>query len=146
MSSSAPDPDPLAEAKRLEAQAIDEGEESTSGRELRAKAAALRVQALGKRSYPVLVCQGCFAVTGWLSRDERCDICVREDQLEAAYSDPHGGWVALAPARVQQPQEPKPEGATLRGRLLGLKHPGEAHQRTLVAAWMVRVRPDETGP
>jgi len=146
MSSGAAEPDLLAEAERLVREAIEQGEESAPGRELRAKAAALRVQVIGKRSYPVVVCQGCFGVTGWLSSEQRCDACLREEQLEAAYRDPHGGWVSVAAAHVQPSREPKPESATLRGRLMGLKHPGEAHQRALVTAWMTRVRPDETGP
>ena len=56
-----------AEARRLEDEAIEAGEETAKGRELRAQAAALRVRALGERVYPVLVCGQCFTVTGWLS-------------------------------------------------------------------------------
>jgi len=146
MSSSAGNRNPLAEAKRLEREAIEQDEESAAGRKLRAKAAALRVQALGKRSYPILVCQGCFAVTGWLSSDERCDSCLRHDQLEAAYRDPHGGWVAVADPQIRPAREQKPESAKLLGHLTAVKHPREAHQRALVATWMTHVRPDETGP
>lgn len=137
--------DPLAEANRLESEAIEQGEESAAGRELRAKAAALRVQALGTRSYPVLVCQGCFVVTGWLSGAQQCDGCARHAELQAAYADPHGGWVSVADTRAQPARKSAQSGTTL-GRLHGLKHPGETHRRALVDAWMTHVTPDETGP
>ena len=60
MSSVAPDPDLLEQAKQLENQAMEQGEETSAGRQLRANAAALRVQALGQRSYPLLICESCF--------------------------------------------------------------------------------------
>ena len=74
MSSLAPNQDLLEQAKQLETQAIEQGEETAAGRELRGKAAALRVQALGERSYPLLVCKSCFRVTGWLSCDGKSAI------------------------------------------------------------------------
>lgn len=145
MSSAAPDPDLIEQAKQLETQAIEQGEETAAGRELRSKAAALRVQALGQRSYPVLVCQNCFAVTGWLDGNQHCDSCLRREQLEAAYHDPRGGWVSLAPTGVAI-AAPKPQGAPIRNRLGALRRSHEARDQALVAAWMTRVRPDETGP
>jgi hypothetical protein len=135
----------VAEADRLDARAIEAGEESPQGRELRGSASALRVQALGERIYPVLVCRECFAVTGWLSADGFCDSCVRRAQLDAAYSAPHGGWVAVDDMRPPA-SEPKAPGGSLRSRLASLRHPREAHDRAVVRAWMVHVRPDETGP
>jgi hypothetical protein len=144
VSSLAPDPDLLEQAKQLENQAIEQGEETSAGRQLRANAAALRVQALGKRSYPLLICESCFTVTGWLSGDQHCDACLRREQLEAAYHDPHGGWVVpdnRAPAAA-----PKSKERSLRNRIGGLQHPHEARSQALVTAWMEHVRPDETGP
>jgi hypothetical protein len=145
VSTATPDRDLLAEARRLEAEAIEAGEETAAGRERRGKAAALRVQALGERAYPVRVCQACFQLTGWLSVDGRCDSCLRRAQLQAAYHDPHGGWVELDDARVRASQ-PRSTRVPVRSRLASLRHPREAHQRALVGAWMARVRPDETGP
>jgi len=140
-----PDRDLLVQAKRLEAEAIEAGEDGATGRQLRGKAAALRVEALGERIYPVLVCEACFVLTGWRSDDGRCDGCLRRAQLKAAYSDPHGGWVAVGDARPNPGHASRPS-APLRNRLSSLRHPRRAHQRALVLAWMTHVRPDETGP
>jgi len=145
VSSATPNRDLLVEANRLEAAAIEAGEEGATGRQLRGQAAALRVHALGERVYPVLVCRACFQLTGWLDGDGRCDSCLRRVQRQAAYSDPHGGWVRVEDERAQ-PLRPKPANVPLRSRLAALRHPREAHRRALVAAWMAHVRPDETGP
>jgi hypothetical protein len=143
--SGTPDDDVLAEAKRLDAAAIEAGEESAKGRELRGRAAALRVQALGERVYPVLVCGSCFRLTGWLDAEKRCDSCLRRAQLQAAYSDAHGGWVQVGDERGAAAQ-PKPAGGSLLGRLASVRHRREAHERALAEAWLTHVRPDETGP
>jgi hypothetical protein len=145
VSSPAPDQDLVAQANRLDADAIAAGEDGEQGRELRRRAAALRVQALGARSYPVLVCDSCFALTGWLSADGRCDSCLRRAQLQAAYRDPHGGWVALDDTRAHA-HETAPANVPLRRRLASLKHHREAHQHAAVESWMAHVRLDETGP
>jgi hypothetical protein len=127
----------------LEAQAADAGESSPAGRSLLAQAARLRVQALGERSYPVVVCSECFRVTGWTDAGGLCDPCVRSRQREAAYSDPHGGFVVLGDSRpVTAPAEPQ-AGPSLVGRLLGGKG---ARERARVETWMTRVEPDDTGP
>jgi hypothetical protein len=98
-----------------------------------------RAQALGKRSYPVLVCNECFGVTGWLDAQGRCDTCLRRALLEAAYRDPHGGWVA---AEDNRPVGSTPPRVSLRRRVEQFRHP----RRALAQAWMTRVRPDENGP
>jgi hypothetical protein len=144
MSSVAPDPDLLEQAKQLENQAMEQGEETSAGRQLRANAAALRVQALGQRSYPLLICESCFKVTGWLSGDQHCDGCLRREQLQAAYHDPHGGWV-VPDNRVPAAAPTSKEGST-RNRIGALRHPHEARNEALASAWMAHVRPDETGP
>jgi hypothetical protein len=143
--SETPDAGLLGEAKRLDAAAIEAGEESTNGRDLRGRAAALRVQALGERIYPVLVCGSCFQLTGWLDAEQRCDSCLRRAQLQAAYSDAHGGWVRVGDERVGE-SPPKPAGGSLRGRLAWVRHPREARERATADAWLAHVRPDETGP
>lgn len=145
MSSLAPNQDLFEQAKQLETQAIEQGEETAAGRELRGKAAALRVQALGERSYPLLVCKSCFRVTGWLSQDrQHCDACLRREQVEAAYHDPRGGWVV--PDNRVPAAAPTSKGGPLRHRIGALQHPHEARKQALVTAWMAHVAPDETGP
>jgi hypothetical protein len=120
------------EARRLEDEAIEAGEESPKGRELRAKAAALRVQALGERVYPVLVCGNCFAVTGWTDENGVCDKCVRASKLASDFSDAHSGWVDLGAPRVL--------GSQPRRRRFRLRRQRE------VDTWLSRVDPGETGP
>ncbi len=132
-----------AEARRLEDEAIEAGEETAKGRELRAQAAALRVRALGERVYPVLVCRKCFTVTGWLSGEGECDGCLRSAALRSAFSDPHAGWVDVG-APPPDPTEPEPRGAGF--GLARLTHPLESRKRALIEAWMSRVEPDDTGP
>jgi len=126
-------PGPLAKA----------GSETHPRLELRLAAARLRVAALGKKSYPVLICQECARVTGWLSADGRCDSCLRHAQLEAAYADPHGGFVVLDDERpVHREAHPAHHPGAL-ARLLG-GH--AARDRAIADAWLSRVDPDTTGP
>ena len=133
----------LTEVQVLEARAADVGESSHAGRALLQQAAQLRVQALGERSYPVVVCSECFHVTGWVDANGLCDACVRSEQREAAYSDPHGGFVVLRDIHpLAGPAEPR-RGPGLVGRFLGGRR---ARERALVETWMKRVEPDETGP
>jgi hypothetical protein len=140
-----PDRDLLDEARRLEAKAIEAGEYGATGHELLVQAASLRVQALGARVYPVLICQSCCIITGWLSAEGQCDTCLRRSQLEAAYRDPHGGWVVLGDARPRPTQEGSADVSSP-GLSTLLKRLGKAQQHALVRAWMRRVRLDETGP
>jgi len=126
----------FAEARRLETEAVETTEER---QELRRRAAALRVQALGPRIYPVLVCQSCFVVTGWTDAAGRCDACIRHAQLRAAFADPHGGWVTMNDLR--SPPETAQAHAAHR-HLPHLRHPDAVHDR----AWLSRVEPDATGP
>jgi hypothetical protein len=129
----------FVEAQSLEADAVEADEESAAGRELRAQAARLRVQALGERVYPVVICATCYAVTGWTSAEGSCDSCLRRAQLHAAYSDPHSGWVAVDDRR---PASQRPSAPPLRLRLSALLGRGAGDDRT----WLARVEPDETGP
>jgi hypothetical protein len=106
---------------------------------LRAQAARLRVEALGDRIYPVVICATCYRVTGWTNADGSCDSCVRSAQLRAAYSDPHGGWVGVTDARSSSREPP---ALPLRARLSTFLKRGNTVER----AWLSRVEPDETGP
>ncbi len=137
------EPELLADARRLEAQAATVGEDGPSGRELRAQAAAVRVRALGERSYPVLVCQSCYRVTGWTDAAGSCSSCLAAARLRAAFADPAGGWVELRDGRPSGPRRSAlPLGARLAaavGRRQGLEH-------AIARAWRTRVAPAETGP
>jgi len=130
----------LAQARALDDEAIRVGEHGSAGRELRARAAELRRQALGERVYPVLVCTTCFHLTGWTTAAGDCDPCARRSLLRAAYADPHGGFVANLDARV----EPALARAPLKARL---PHIGKGSgDRSRVTEWLRLVAPDETGP
>jgi hypothetical protein len=134
----------LAEARRLEKRAVDTGEDGAEGRELLANAADLRRKALGEKAYPVLACSSCLRVTGWTDAEGRCDSCLRRAQREAAYADPHGGWVALDDTRPEPEQAPAPP--PLGARIQALLGRRSALDHALAAAWMRRVDPDRTGP
>jgi len=136
------DRDRLAEARRLDAEAIEVGEDGDEGRDLRARAAALRVEALGPKAYPVLVCDSCFRLTAWKSPRGRCDACERREQVRAAFHDPHGGWVRVDDLR-RPDDRPKPPSPARRLRRLVSE---TARDRALVASWLARVEPDLTGP
>lgn len=135
---------PLAKAHELEAEAAQAGEETSSGRELRLEAARLRIQALGEKSYPVLICSECAAVTGWTSASGQCDSCLRRAQLKAAYADPHGGFVVLDDGRpVRRVDHRSHSGPGTLARLLG-GH--TVRERAVADVWLARVDPDTTGP
>ena len=133
-------PDDLfAEAERLDAQGLRAGQETQAGREFRAQAAALKVKALGTRVYPVLICSGCYAVTGWTGPEGKCDACLRAASLHAAFADPHAGWVNVGDRR---PAGPTAARKPLRERLSALAGRGAASNRS----WLTRVEPGGTGP
>ena len=133
----------LARARELEAEAARRGEDSSSGPALRKEAAQLRVQALGERPYPVVICSECFRVTGWLDVRGRCDACLRQEQLRAAYADPRGGFVTLGDNRPAHHDAAEHAAAGGLSRLLGGR---AARERALADAWLAHVDPDTTGP
>lgn len=97
------------------------------------QAAELRVQALGPKPYPVLVCAQCFAVTGWLGSDGACAMCwTRKLEASANTFLPAGAPVVELP--------PVPAARRLK-RLLGV---GTAKDRA--REWLSMVDPDTTGP
>jgi hypothetical protein len=132
----------LAKAHGLEAEAAKAGGETHSGLELRRQSAELRIRALGEKSYPVLICTECARVTGWTSATGRCDSCLRRAQLQAAYADPHGGFVVLDDGRPPR-HEHQHHGPGTLALLLG-GH--AARERAVIDAWLERVDPDTTGP
>ncbi len=136
----------IAKAKELEAEAIRIGEDGAPGRDLRARAAELRREALGERVYPVLVCCACYRLTGWVSAAGECDACVRRSRVQSAYADPHGGWVSAADTRAAAPERHRTPPLPLRTRLAAHLGKGTAPDRSLVHEWLRLVEPDETGP
>jgi hypothetical protein len=137
--------DLVAKARALEDEAIEAGDDSAPGRKLRSQAAKLRVEALGDKVYPVVVCSSCFRVTGWVDASGRCDHCLRHAQLEAAYSDPHGGWVSVADTRSAHREGGAPT-VPLGVRLAALVGRRGDRDRVRAAAWRVQVDPGVTGP
>ncbi len=127
--------DPLAQAAELDDEACSHPEGSAAATELRRRAAGLRVEALGPRSYPVLVCDVCFRLTGWTSSDGACAADTRR-RLER--SDPNR--LLLPDARPRPADEPV---SALRRLKRGL---GIASERDRVREWMLKVVPGETGP
>jgi hypothetical protein len=118
---------------------------SAEGQKLRAQAAALRKQAVGDKDYPVLTCVVCFRLTGWLSVAGHCDECLRRDQMQAAYSDPHAGWVSVADTRqaeVPPRLPPLPLGLRIAAGF-GLPR---AVRRVVAQQWLSVVEPNDTGP
>jgi len=137
------EPELLANARRLEAQAATIGEDAPSGRELRAQAAAVRVRALGERSYPVVVCQSCYRVTGWTGAAGNCSSCILGARLREAFSDPAGGWVDLRDVR---PRAPRRSGLPLRARVAAVVGRRQRLDHAIAVAWRTRVASAETGP
>jgi hypothetical protein len=104
-------------------------------RELRRRAASLRVEALGPRPYPVLVCSICSRLTGWVGADGACATDIRRRQEHA---DPN--HLGVADRRVT----PAPERTTMLRRVKrGL---GVGSSRDRVREWLTKVDPGVTGP
>jgi hypothetical protein len=124
----------LAEAAALDGQAAMVHREGISSGALRLQAAELRLQAIGPKPYPVLICATCSRLTGWVGANGDCAHELRRRQL------PGGGWVKLEDHR---PPLPTDGGPLLRRwkRSLGI---GSARDRS--RAWLDRVDPGETGP
>jgi hypothetical protein len=94
------------------------------------RAAELRVQALGPRPYPLLICETCSVVTGWLGSDGACVMCwTRKHDRDA-------NRVMAADARPRRREQRVPLGRRL-ARTLGLGAMRE---------WLSRIDPGDTGP
>jgi hypothetical protein len=130
-------------ALQLEVAAHRDGDETPAARGLRAEAAELRRRALGERIYPVVICSECFRVTGWVDAAGECDDCLRRALLQAAYEDPHGGWVPLMPVQPVVQRSPRPP---LHARLAAAVGWRNALDRAVWHSWRFRVEPDDTGP
>ena len=124
----------LAQADALDAQAAAVRFDGTSSAALSRRAAELRVQALGAKPYPVLICASCARLTGWLSADGICAGDVRHQQQMA------GEWIKVDDHRPPLPTDAGPFLRRLK-RTLGI---GGARDRS--RAWLDRVEPCETGP
>jgi len=124
----------LARASALDAEALAAHSDDRPQALLRRQAAELRVQALGPKPYPVLICSSCFRLTGWLSAQGVCAPDLRHRNHAAA------GWPSTEDRRPPLPAESGPLLRRMR-RTLGLGGP-----RDRARAWLARVEPGETGP
>lgn len=132
----------LEEARRLDAQSITVGEDTLPGRTLRAQAAARRVEAVGPRPYPVLVCGFCFTLTGWLDERGACDRCGRRAARLAAEAA-SGGWYK---GTVDYPHAVAPPPLPLSLRLASWTGRRAKLSRARTLRWLEQVEPDQTGP
>jgi hypothetical protein len=125
----------LAQAAALDAEAIAAHSDDRPQAVLRRQAAELRVEALGPKPYPVLICSSCFHLTGWLSADGLCAPDLRHRRHVSA------DWPRIDPERlVLLPTESGPLLRRVR-RTLGM-----GSRRDRARAWLSRVEPGETGP
>lgn len=123
----------LDQADALDDEAL--GSAGAKKDELRKRAAGLRVEALGAKPYPVLVCASCFCLTGWLDDD---GVCVADAVRRQA--DGAGGFVDVRDDRPRYEDSPAPLGRRVaRARGLGT-------QRDRAREWLLWVEPGETGP
>lgn len=123
----------LAQAAALDAEAITAHSDDRPQAVLRRQAAELRVQALGPKPYPVLICSSCFHLTGWLGADGACALDLRHRRHVSA-GWPGNEW------RVPLPAESGPLLRRVR-RTLGM-----GSRRDRARAWLARVEPGEAGP
>ena len=124
----------LAQAAALDAEAIAAHSDERPQAVLRRQAAELRVQALGARPYPVLICSSCFRLTGWLGADGVCAPELRHRRHAGA------GWPQAGAGRLPLPAESGPLLRRMRRTL------GVGGRRDRARAWLARVEPGETGP
>lgn len=124
----------LAQAAALDAEAIAAHSDDRPQAVLRRQAAELRVEALGPKPYPVLICSSCFHLTGWLSADGLCAPDLRHRRHVSA------DWPRIDPERLVLPTESGPLLRRVR-RTLGM-----GSRRDGARAWLSRVEPGETGP
>ena len=125
--------DLLAKADALDDEALEAS--GAKQDELRKRAAGLRVEALGSKPYPVLVCGACFALTGWLGDDGVC----AEDAMRRQ-ADGSGGFVDIRDDRPRYEDAPAPVGRRV-ARALGL---GRRRDRT--REWLMWIESGATGP
>lgn len=111
---------------------LDQADELVQQHEFR-RAAELRVQALGTKPYPVLICPHCFALTGWRDTTGTCLECWAR-RREHNWNEP------LPDARARLDEKPVPLMRRVK-RTLGV---GTARDRA--REWLSRVEPDDTGP
>jgi hypothetical protein len=125
--------DLLQKADALDDEAL--GASGAKQDELLKRAAALRVQALGDKPYPVLVCSACFSLTGWLGDDGVCAEDAMRRQQEGT-----GGFVDIRDDRPRYEDTPAPVGRRV-ARALGL-----GRRRDRAREWLVWIEPGATGP
>ncbi len=125
--------DLLAQADALDDEALEAS--GAKKDELRKRAAELRVEALGARPYPVLVCPSCYDLTGWLDEDGVC----ATDAMRRL-QDSGGGFVDVRDDRPRYEDAPAPVGRRI-ARALGL-----GRRRDRAREWLEWIEPGATGP
>ena len=125
--------DLLAKADALDDEALGASGAEQDG--LRERAAGLRLEALGDKPYPVLVCSTCFSLTGWLDADGVCAEDAMRQQQDGA-----GGFVDIRDDRPRYEDAPAPLGRRV-ARVLGL-----GRRRDRAREWLMWVEPGTTGP
>jgi hypothetical protein len=125
--------DLLAKADALDDEAL--GASGAKQDELRKQAAALRVEALAAKPYPVLVCASCYSLTGWLDDDGICAEDAMRKQQEGT-----GGFVDIRDDRPRYEDAPAPVGRRV-ARALGL-----GRRRDRAREWLMWIEPGATGP
>jgi hypothetical protein len=125
--------DLLAKADALD----DEGLRASSAKqdELRKRAAGLRVEALGAKPYPVLVCASCYELTGWLDENGDCATDAMRRLQDSA-----GGFADVRDDRPRYEDAPAPVGRRV-ARAIGL-----GRRRDRAREWLEWIEPGETGP
>lgn len=93
-----------------------------------------RLEALGPKPYPVLICGECFRLTGWVGADGTCAPCIHTRQTR----DPNRLGFGELHARHE------PERVPLLRRVK--RSLGVGSDRDRVREWLAKVEPDETGP
>ena len=125
--------DLLAKADALDDEALEAS--GAKKDELRKRAADLRVEALGVRPYPVLVCASCYDLTGWLDESGVCTTdAIRQQQ------DGSAGFVDVRDDRPRYADAPEPVGRRV-ARALGL-----GRRRDRAREWLMWIEPGATGP
>jgi hypothetical protein len=120
----------LARAAQVERRAAEGGLTGQEMRALEREAAELRLRALAGKPYPVLLCQTCLRLTGWLDERERCPDCAGDELIRETLARPGRDFVDVA--------RPLSLGATVRTIRAAFER-----KRT---TWRRCVEPGDTGP
>lgn len=117
--------------------------DAVEAQRLRHDAAALRLESLSNRPYPVAMCARCLALTGWVNAEQLCDHCLRSQKLREEFRDPHGGFVHLDDHPSDELLDETPR---VRRQIAWTRAARASRKRLVASRWLERVDPDKTGP